>query len=663
MDLHVLLVDTDADFARLLGRALGTRVPSLVARTACRAEEALDLLTRGGFHAAVCSADLPDMDAATFLERLRALPSAPAVLFLLPRWDPALADRVRALGARGVLEKPRRPDELLDALCGALCGEPAVSRAADFFRRLVENVPDVLYCLRLRPRPTCEYVSPAVAALTGHAPGEFYADAGLALDVVHPADRPRVAEVLSRKEPPSSPIVLRWRHRDGRTLWVEQRFSALRDPTGEVEAWEGIARDVTERHRVETCQAAVYEATAMLSEASAIEEAAPRLMEVLGTCLEWSAGALWLPPAEGGRAPLVRFWPDPPDLFPRLREAARAGIPAEPPGADPQWVPDLRARPDFPCGPEAAEEGLRAAVRAAIPVGPKTAGALAFYARAAEPPDGGLLSLLGSLGRQIGLFVLRRRAEEELYRLNETLERRVRERTRKLEEALEDVSTFAYTVAHDLRAPLRAMAGFSQALLEDCAEALDPAGRDYARRITDASRRMDDLIQDLLSYVRITQADLTARPESLEDAVDEALADLAEEVARRRADVAVERPLGRVLAHGRTLRLVLVQILSNALKFTAPGTVPRIRIRAEARPGGVRLWVEDNGIGIPPEYHGRIFGVFERLHRLEEYPGTGIGLALVRKAVERMQGRCGVESSPGAGSRFWIELPAAGRPR
>jgi CheY-like chemotaxis protein len=218
MNLHVLVVDTDADFAHLLGRALGARVPSLIARTACRAEEALELLARGGFHAAICSADLPDLDAAAFLERLRVLPSAPAVLFLLPRWDPDLAARVRALGARGVLEKPRRPDELLDALCGALCGEPAVPRAADFFRRLVENVPDVLYCLRLRPRPVCEYVSPAVATLTGHAPGEYYADAELVLNVVHPADRPRLEEILARQEPPAAPIVLRWRRKDGRTL-------------------------------------------------------------------------------------------------------------------------------------------------------------------------------------------------------------------------------------------------------------------------------------------------------------------------------------------------------------------------------------------------------------------------------------------------------------
>jgi signal transduction histidine kinase len=106
-----------------------------------------------------------------------------------------------------------------------------------------------------------------------------------------------------------------------------------------------------------------------------------------------------------------------------------------------------------------------------------------------------------------------------------------------------------------------------------------------------------------------------------------------------------------------TLGQVFSNLLSNAMKFVAPGVPPRVRVRSNDLGDRVRLWVEDNGIGIPPEYLARIFGVFERLHKQEEYPGTGIGLAIVRKAIDRMGGSTGVESEPGKGSKFWIELP------
>jgi signal transduction histidine kinase len=136
-------------------------------------------------------------------------------------------------------------------------------------------------------------------------------------------------------------------------------------------------------------------------------------------------------------------------------------------------------------------------------------------------------------------------------------------------------------------------------------------------------------------------------------------------VAEARADIAeageaitIEGGLPDVVGNRAALYQVVSNLMTNALKFQRPGTIPRVRLRAELRDGAVRLWVEDTGIGIAPEYHERIFGVFDRLHGSEEYPGTGIGLAIVRRSVERMKGRCGVVSTLGAGSSFWIELPA-----
>jgi signal transduction histidine kinase len=134
----------------------------------------------------------------------------------------------------------------------------------------------------------------------------------------------------------------------------------------------------------------------------------------------------------------------------------------------------------------------------------------------------------------------------------------------------------------------------------------------------------------------------------------------APEIRERKAQVRMAERLPPVRAHRVMLTQVLVNLVSNAIKFVARGVEPRVEIRAEPRDGRVRLWVEDNGIGIAAEYHERIFRMFERLNRQEDYPGTGIGLAIVRKATERMGGTAGVESEPGRGSRFWIELEAAG---
>jgi signal transduction histidine kinase/CHASE3 domain sensor protein len=239
------------------------------------------------------------------------------------------------------------------------------------------------------------------------------------------------------------------------------------------------------------------------------------------------------------------------------------------------------------------------------------------------------------------------------------LEERVAARTAQLEEANGELEAFGYSVAHDLRAPVRAMQGFAAILQEDYRDQLDALGQEYAERIVSAGAQMDELISDLLAYSRLSRAELSFGPVSLRQALDDALALLAEEIALRGATITVNEPLPSARGHRTTLAQVLANLLANAMTFVAPGLRPEVVVRASARDGWVRLEVRDNGIGIEPAHQERIFRVFERLHSAEQYRGTGIGLAIVRKGVERMGGRAGVESAPGAGSVFWIELPQA----
>jgi PAS domain S-box-containing protein len=248
----------------------------------------------------------------------------------------------------------------------------------------------------------------------------------------------------------------------------------------------------------------------------------------------------------------------------------------------------------------------------------------------------------------------------DLERANGELKREMEVRSQ-TEAALKDTNAeleaFAYSVSHDLRAPLRAMQGFAQALLEDCASELSTTGIEYAQRIVSAANRLDSLIQDLLLYSRISQATLHLEPVNLDWAVSAALSQLEAPVRDSGAQIDLIHPLSSVIGHKSTLVQVIGNLVSNACKFVDPGIKPRIQISTETNGQFLRLSIQDNGIGIPPEFQARIFRVFERLHGVETYPGTGIGLAIVRKALERMGGRVGVRSAPNEGSHFWIELP------
>ncbi len=238
-----------------------------------------------------------------------------------------------------------------------------------------------------------------------------------------------------------------------------------------------------------------------------------------------------------------------------------------------------------------------------------------------------------------------------------SLEERVAERTARLRAMVEELEAFSYSVSHDLRSPLRVLSGYAEVLVEDYSASLEPQAKDYLDRIARAARRMDRLTQDILAYTRVTRGELTLEPLDL-DLVFRAVIEQYPALLAARRFIAIRTPLGFIQGHLPSLIQCFSNLLENALKFVREGEQPDVEIYSEPRDGHVRVTVRDHGTGIAPEQHRRIFGIFERAAD-SRVPGTGIGLAIAKKAVERMGGSIGVASTPGEGSRFWVELDAA----
>ncbi len=250
-------------------------------------------------------------------------------------------------------------------------------------------------------------------------------------------------------------------------------------------------------------------------------------------------------------------------------------------------------------------------------------------------------------------------AQAELEKLQCNLQRLVDERTAALTEKTSQLEGFVYTVAHDLRAPLRAINGYAEFVIEDVGTALSAGTATYLERIKQAARRMDRLIRDLLSYSRAAQVELKLEIVPLSECVEAALAALHDQIEFRNAEIVVDSPLPAVRGERGAIDQVIGHLLSNALKFVPPGKRPVVQVRAEIRGGSVRLLVTDNGIGIRPDFHDRVFGIFERLEDARSYPGTGIGLPIVRKTIDRLGGSVGLQSEVGKGSTFWFDLGRA----
>jgi len=248
----------------------------------------------------------------------------------------------------------------------------------------------------------------------------------------------------------------------------------------------------------------------------------------------------------------------------------------------------------------------------------------------------------------------RRRAKDDR-RMKAELEQRVVERTAELEVANKELEAFSYSVSHDLRAPLRAIDGFSQALLEDYPDQLDETGRQYLARVRAGTQRMAGLIDDMLQLSRVARAEMRREAVDLSALAESVIRDLQRAEPARRVEVAI-RPDLRAEGDTKLLRIALVNLLSNAWKFTGPRSAARIELGLQN--GSERaFFVRDNGVGFDMAYEGKLFGAFQRLHDAHEFPGTGIGLATVQRVVHKHGGRIWAEGAVDRGATFYFTLP------
>jgi PAS domain S-box-containing protein len=444
-----------------------------------------------------------------------------------------------------------------------------------------------------------------------------------------------------------------WQRKDGTPIDLSLTVSPVISQEGRAIGASAIARDITERKRLEARQQALYQLVATVNRAAALPAVYDAALEAISRCNQPDRAAILLcDERDEIRLTAIR------ELAPGLHSAIERLCPwdcKDGTAFAPVWIDDIaEVSTDAGVRQAVLEEGIRALAFIPLTFENRLLGVFVLCHDRPRTFTLNELRPVETIASQVAFAISRQRSAEALESL-------VNQRTASLRDVVAQMEEFSYSVSHDLRAPVRSMRGYAQAVLEDHGDKLDDNGRDLLGRILRNGERMDRLIQDLLTYSRVSRRNMPLEPVSVQKLVAEIIQQYPA-IQPDRADIYIDEPLPDVLGHEPSLTQVLSNLLSNAAKFVPPGTRPRITITAELRGNVVRLWFEDNGIGIKPESQSRLFGMFERIHSDRPYEGTGIGLAIVRKAIERMNGTAGVISDGINGSRFWVELPLAPSP-
>jgi len=502
--------------------------------------------------------------------------------------------------------------------------------------------------------------SPSWRAFTGQTYEQWRGHGWL--DAVHPEDREMAARAWNAAVTECKPYAVEYRLRrpDGSYSPTRVRGVPVLNADGSVREWVGTNTDISVQRRAEESarrldrEKAARRLEALRAEVSSAlsrEGTVPDILQLCAEALAKHLGALtarlWLhvrdtdlldlaanaglaaPPRE--RWGRFSFQQGLPGLVARTREQVCVDrVDEDPRVLDATWVREM---------------GIRAFSGIPLLVRDELVGVLGLYGR--QPLSEDAMAALAAVADAIAQGVERRRAEESL-----------QQHAQELARSNEELQQFAYVASHDLQEPLRMVASYTQLLGRRYKGRLDADADEFIRYAVDGVNRMQRLIQDLLAYSRVGTRGRQLKPCDAERALERATANLDAAIQETRATVLKKGPLPPVLADETQLAQVFQNLIGNALKFHGDAP-PHVEVTGEPRGAEVRFAVKDRGIGIDPQYFDRIFIIFQRLHGKEEYPGTGIGLAICKKIVERHGGRIGLESQQGQGTTFWFTLPAA----
>jgi PAS domain S-box-containing protein len=480
-----------------------------------------------------------------------------------------------------------------------------------------------------------------------------------------PADREKLLQLPLEKPDPSERaerMEAMLLSQNGRApIPCALRVNLITDPRGVAVGLRWSIRDITERKRVEERQAQLLQLVETVNRAEALPEIYQAAVTAICKCLGTSRASILLYDEDN----VMRF-KYARGLSQEYRQAVEGHSPWKPDAVNPEAIciedvnpvqldPHLRHAFDL--------ERIRSLAFIPLTYEGRLLGKFMVYYDVPHHFTAEELRLGHAIAGPVAYAVERRKsalalaqAKNQLEEHTKNLERAVAERTAKLRESVEELEAFSYSLSHDMRAPLRAITSFSELLELRFGENLGSEGKELLDRVISSAGRLDRLIRDVLSYSRITLAPIERTPLNAEKLIRQIIAEHPS-FQEPKAQIELRAPLLTFSGHEASLTQCIYNLLSNAIKFIPKDTKPHIAIWTEPFENYVRLWVEDNGIGIPAEAKDRMFLMFQRFHRSTEYEGTGIGLAIVRKAVERMGGKVGVESEPGRGSRFWLLLP------